>query len=90
MIVERTDAYPFAYAGGTGLVAGDCVARLAAGSRRGPWPGAAGFAVSVFVLFFLGRVLQNSYLVWPLAAVVLRRLLAAVVARRGRSRERGG
>jgi uncharacterized membrane protein len=40
------------------------------------WQAAAGFAVSVFVLFFLGRVFQTSYLVWPLAGIALAVLLA--------------
>ena len=40
------------------------------------WSGAAGFAVSMFVLLFLGRVLQNSFLVWPLTGIGLALLLA--------------
>jgi hypothetical protein len=38
-------------------------------SRR-LWVGAAGFAVSIFVLFYLSRVFQNSYLIWPLTALL--------------------
>jgi hypothetical protein len=41
------------------------------------WPGAAGFAVSIFVLLFISRVFQNSYLLWPLSGLVLAYLLAA-------------
>jgi uncharacterized membrane protein len=40
------------------------------------WPGAAGFAVSISLLFFLSRVFQNSYLIWPLIGVALAYLLA--------------
>jgi hypothetical protein len=40
------------------------------------WPGAAGFAVSITLLFFLSRVFQNSYLFWPLTALALAWLLA--------------
>ena len=40
------------------------------------WAGMAGFAVSIFVLLFLGRVLQTSYLLWPLVGVTLAALLA--------------
>jgi hypothetical protein len=40
------------------------------------WAGLAGFAVSIFVLLFLGRVLQNSYLLWPLVGITLAGLLA--------------
>ena len=41
------------------------------------WPGAAGFAVSISLLFFLSRVFQNSYLIWPLVGLGLAYLLAA-------------
>jgi hypothetical protein len=44
---------------------------------RLPWMGAAGFAGSVFLLVFLGRVFQPSYLVWPLAGMALAAVLAA-------------
>jgi hypothetical protein len=43
---------------------------------RARWTGAAAFAVSVFLLLFLARVFQTSYLVWPLAGGVLALLLA--------------
>jgi hypothetical protein len=45
-------------------------------SRR-LWVGAAGFAVSIFVLLYLGRVFQNSYLIWPLTASLVAFVLAA-------------
>ncbi len=35
------------------------------------WLGAAGFASSIFVLLYLGRVFQNSYLIWPLTALLV-------------------
>ena len=38
------------------------------------------FSISMFVLLYLGRVLQNSYLVWPLAGIGLAYLLAAARA----------
>ena len=40
------------------------------------WTGAAGFAVSILLLLWLSRVFQNSYLFWPLTALVLAWLLA--------------
>jgi len=51
------------------------------------WVGAAGFATSIFVLLFLARVFQSSYLVWPLAGVTVAALLAAAerAGRRGAS-----
>jgi hypothetical protein len=41
------------------------------------WAGAAGFSVSMFVLLFLSRVFQSSYLVWPLTGIAIAYLLAA-------------
>lgn len=40
------------------------------------WRGAAGFAVSIFVLFFISRVFQTTYLIWPLIGVIVAVLLA--------------
>jgi uncharacterized membrane protein len=40
------------------------------------WSGAAGFSISMFVLLFLSRVFQSSYLVWPLTGIALAFLLA--------------
>jgi len=40
------------------------------------WTGAAAFAVSMFVLLFISRVFQTSYLVWPLIGVLAAALLA--------------
>jgi hypothetical protein len=45
-------------------------------SRR-LWVGAAGFAASIFLLLYLGRVFQNSYLIWPLSASLVACVLAA-------------
>src|SRR4029077_8656707 len=44
---------------------------------REPWVGAAGFAASIFLLLFLGRVFQASYLLWPLTGVAIAGDLAA-------------
>jgi hypothetical protein len=75
-IEDRFDPYPFA------LLALLVWAPLTAWlvwtqlRLRALWVGAAGFTISIFVLLFLGRVLQNSYLVWPLAGIVVTALLA--------------
>jgi hypothetical protein len=77
VIDDRFDPYPFAplallfWAPVTAWVA------LVAWRARSLAAAAAGFAVSIFVLLYLGRVFQNSYLVWPLAGVVLSAVLAA-------------
>jgi hypothetical protein len=48
------------------------------------WVAAAGFALSMYVLLFVSRVFQTSYLVWPLDAIVVAVLLANVHDERGR------
>ncbi|MBA3331896.1 MAG: hypothetical protein H0T39_13685 [Actinobacteria bacterium] len=40
------------------------------------WLGGVGFTVSMFLLLYLGRVFQVSYLAWPLTGLVLTVLLA--------------
>jgi hypothetical protein len=45
-------------------------------SRR-LWVGAAGFAASIFVLLYLARVFQNSYLIWPLTGLLVSFVLAS-------------
>jgi len=75
--IGRTDPYPFAIL--AGLVWLPVTAWLVWNQVRSReiWLAAAGFAVSVFVLLYLGRVLHNSYLVWPLAGATVAALLAA-------------
>lgn len=75
-IEDRYDPYPFALL--VLLVWAPVTAYLVRLQLRAQtlWVGAAGFAVSIFVLLFLGRVFQNSYLVWPLTGVALTCLLA--------------
>jgi hypothetical protein len=51
---------------------------------RTRWSGAAGFACSSFVLFFISRVFQTSYFIWPLLGLTLAALFA-VPERRGTS-----
>jgi hypothetical protein len=52
---------------------------------RQPWVGAAGFAASIFVLVFLGRVFQVSYLLWPLTGMAIAAVLAAAQMASGTS-----
>jgi hypothetical protein len=76
VIEDRFDPYPFAL---LALLVWTPVTAwlLATGWRaRSLAAAVAGFAISIFVLLYLGRVLQNSYLVWPLTGVVLAVLLS--------------
>jgi hypothetical protein len=43
---------------------------------RSLWLGAAGFTASIYILFFVSRVFQNSYLIWPLVGALVAALLA--------------
>ena len=52
---------------------------------RQPWVGAAGFAASIFLLLFLGRVFQASYLLWPLTGLAIAAVLAAAQMASGTS-----
>ena len=52
---------------------------------RQPWVGAAGFAASIFLLLFLGRVFQASYLLWPLTGMAIAAVLAAAQTASGTS-----
>lgn len=74
-VAERDGGYPFALlalAVWAPLTAG----LLAAQARSAAlWTSAAGTAVSLFALFWLSRVFQTSYLVWPFAFVVVAGLL---------------
>ena len=45
------------------------------------WMAAAGFAVSVLWLMFIGRTFNNYYLVWPMTGAVVAALIALVSAR---------
>ncbi len=81
-IETRTSAYPFFVL--TVLVWLPVTAWLVwkQVQARALWVGAAGFAISLLVFIFLSRVLQPSFFVWPLIAILVATLLA--VAERDR------
>ena len=85
-IASRTGAYPFLPL--LVLVWLPLTAWLLWLQRRAAalWPAATGFAISIFMLIFLGRVFHGSYLVWPLAGIAVAALLALSVDEPARSR----
>jgi len=82
---NRSSAYPFALLAilvwlpvTAWLVRNQLKSRL-------PWAAGVGFAASMFLLLFLGRVFQYSYLLWPLAGMAIAGMLAAAQTARGTS-----
>jgi hypothetical protein len=75
VIEDRFDPYPFAVVALLTWV--PLTAWLLWNQLRSRvlWTGAAAFSISIFVLLFVGRVFQNSYLVWPLAGILCACLL---------------
>jgi len=76
IVDDRYGSYPFVWL--LLLVWLPVTAWLLWNQRRAAraWVGAAGFAISMFVLLFISRVFQTSYLVWPLIGIVAAALLA--------------
>ena len=75
-MADREAAYPF------GLIAlltwVPLTVWLLLAQRRATeiWIGAAGFAISILWLMFIGRTFNNYYLVWPMTGAVIAALLA--------------
>jgi hypothetical protein len=75
-IDDRFGYYPFAWL--LVFVWLPVTAALLRKQSRAPglWPGAVYYAVSIFLLLFLGRVFQTSYLAWPFVGLALAGLIA--------------
>jgi Glycosyltransferase family 87 len=77
IVTDRNGAYPF------GLIAlltwVPLTVWLLLAQRRAAeiWIGAAGFAISILWLMFIGRTFNNYYLVWPMTGAVVAALMAA-------------
>jgi hypothetical protein len=77
-VIDRDGDYPFALLALLVWVPITTWLLLGQVRSRAAWTAGGGFAISIFVLFWLSRVFQNSYLLWPLCALVLAFVLAAV------------
>jgi hypothetical protein len=77
VIDDRYGSYPFGVL--VVLVWLPVTAWLVVLARRSgrAWEAAAGFAISMFVLLFIARVFQTSYLAWPLTGIAVAAVLAA-------------
>ena len=78
---DRDGAYPFAlFALLTWAAADASGCCWCSAAPRELWVGAAGFAISILWLLFIGRTFNNYYLVWPLTGGALSRALLAALA----------
>lgn len=75
--VERDGDYPFALLALLLWVPATVWLLLGLARSRAASHAAGGLAVSLFVLLWLSRVLQSSYLLWPLVFLVVALVLAA-------------
>jgi uncharacterized membrane protein len=81
IVADRKAAYPF------GLIAlltwVPLTLWLLRAQWRSPdvWLGAAGFAISILWLMFIGRTFNNYYLIWPLVGAIIAALCARASAR---------
>jgi hypothetical protein len=73
---SRTGSYPFVWLALLVWLPVTAWLVLLQWRARALWVAAAAFTVSMYLLLFLARVFQTSYLVWPLAGVALALLLA--------------
>jgi hypothetical protein len=80
VIADRDGSYPFALIALLTWV--PLTAWLLLAQRRASelWIGAAGFAISILWLMFIGRTFNNYYLVWPLTGAIIAALLACASA----------
>jgi len=77
VVDDRDGTYPFALIAlltWLPLTAWLLLAQRRAGEL---WLGAAGYAISMLVLLFIGRTFNNYYLVWPLTGAAAAALIAA-------------
>ncbi len=67
---DRDGSYPFALIAVLTWLPLTVWLLLAQHRLREQWVGAAGFAISMLVLLFIGRTFNNYYLVWPMTGAV--------------------
>lgn len=77
ILADRDGEYPFAAIALLTWLPLTAYLLWAVHRARALWPAAAGFAISILVLLFVGRTFNNYYLVWPLTAVVAAAAIAA-------------
>jgi Glycosyltransferase family 87 len=76
IVADRKAAYPFGLIALLTWVPLTLWLLRAQWRSRDVWLGAAGFAISILWLMFIGRTFNNYYLVWPMVGAVAAALLA--------------
>jgi hypothetical protein len=77
VLADRDGAYPFAPIALLTWLPLTAYLLFAVQRARQLWPAAAGFAISILVLLFIGRTFNNYYLVWPLTGAIAAAAVAA-------------
>lgn len=77
ILTDRDGAYPFALIALLTWVPLTVWLLLAQRRAEELWIGAAGFAISILWLMFIGRTFNNYYLLWPMTGAVVAALMAA-------------
>jgi hypothetical protein len=77
VIAHREGSYPFALLAAVIWLPMTAYLLLAQWRARELWVGAAGFAISMTVLLFIGRTFNNYYLIWPMMGAAIAALVAA-------------
>lgn len=80
IVTDREGAYPFGLIALLTWVPLSVWLLLAQRRATEIWIGAAGFAISILWLMFIGRTFNNYYLVWPMTGGVIAALCAAAPA----------
>jgi hypothetical protein len=76
-VIDRTGSYPFPLIALVTWVPATVALLVAQRRNPAPWLPAAGFAASMFVLVFIARVFQTSYLIYPLTGIAIAAVAAA-------------
>jgi hypothetical protein len=85
IIGDRGGAYPFALFALVLWLPLTVWLLVAQWRARELWLGAAGFAISILALMFIGRVFNNYYVLWPLMGATIAALMAGGEMAAGRS-----
>jgi hypothetical protein len=81
IVADREAAYPFALIALLTWVPLTLWVLRQQHRARELWIGAAGFAISILWLMFIGRTFNNYYLVWPMTGAAVAALMAVASAR---------